>query len=216
MLLANRKFTRELPTKEAKSLYIFCEGLKREYEYFNFFKEKDSRINVIIYQLSHDEDNSPLGLLAIAEKNIIQTKRSSEPKFDFQKNDEVWLVLDTDPDKQQSRKEQIKILRNKCQEYIGWDIAESNPCFEVWLYYHKHSKFEDIPDKNICKSYNGGFDSRRHPIFIEEAVENSKNNFHVDLNSNLSPGSTELHRLANSILGIMKEKIRRIKSQVKI
>ncbi len=61
MILTNRCFEREPPTREAKSIYIFCEGVKREYEYFKYFREMDSRINVEIYKLNPKEDNSPLG-----------------------------------------------------------------------------------------------------------------------------------------------------------
>ena len=70
MILTNRLFKRKLPDREAKSIYIFCEGAKREYQYFDYFKELDSRINVEIYKLHPEEDNSPLGLLKIAQKCI--------------------------------------------------------------------------------------------------------------------------------------------------
>lgn len=69
MILTNRLFKRREPFKEAKCIYIFCEGAKREFQYFNFFKEIDSRINIEIYSLDSNEDNSPLGLYKIAEKS---------------------------------------------------------------------------------------------------------------------------------------------------
>ena len=37
MILTNRLFERQEPSKEAKSIYIFCEGVKREYQYFEYF-----------------------------------------------------------------------------------------------------------------------------------------------------------------------------------
>ena len=49
MLLTNRLFERQAPSRTAKSIYIFCEGAKREYQYFKYFKEMDSRINVEVY-----------------------------------------------------------------------------------------------------------------------------------------------------------------------
>ena len=60
MILTNRLFKREIPSRDAKSIFIFCEGLKREYQYFTFFMEKDSRINVEVYKLNPSEfDQDP-------------------------------------------------------------------------------------------------------------------------------------------------------------
>ena len=99
MILTNRLFEREAPIREAKSIYIFCEGGKREYQYFKYFKEMDSRINVEIYKLHPHEGNSPFGLLNIAKSCIIANKDNPNLKYSFLKNDEVWIVLDTDKDK---------------------------------------------------------------------------------------------------------------------
>lgn len=96
MILTNRLFERQSPSREAKSLYIFCEGIKREYQYFEYFKEKDSRINVEINLLDPSDNNSPIGLLDIANDAFFAPK----PKFELQENDEVWIVLDTDPDRE--------------------------------------------------------------------------------------------------------------------
>ena len=71
MILTNRKFVREAPSRVSKSIFIFCEGAKREYQYFMFFKEMDSRINVEIHKLNHNDNNSPLGLLDIAKENVV-------------------------------------------------------------------------------------------------------------------------------------------------
>jgi hypothetical protein len=51
MILTNRLFERVPPSREAKSIYIFCEGAKREYDYFEYFKQLDSRINIEVYKL---------------------------------------------------------------------------------------------------------------------------------------------------------------------
>ncbi len=99
MILTNRLFDREPPTKEAKSIYIFCEGLKREFGYFEYFREMDSRINIEVYKLHPHENNSPKGLFGIAKKCVLQSKENPNPKYKFQKNDEVWIVLDVDKDK---------------------------------------------------------------------------------------------------------------------
>lgn len=217
MILTNRKFEREAPVREAKSIYIFCEGVKREYQYFDYFKEMDSRINVEIYKLHPHEDNSPLGLLSIAKKCIISSEENPKPKYTFQKNDEVWIVLDTDKDKDESREPQINTIKEEIQELENWNLVQSNPCFEVWLYYHMHQEKPNFEGIEYCvnwkelvnNSIKGGFDSRRHPIFIESATNNSENNFEV---TNLKPniGSTEVFKLSKSILPIIKFKLQKV------
>lgn len=217
MILTNRKFEREAPVREARSIYIFCEGAKREYQYFDYFKEMDSRINVEIYKLHPHEDNSPLGLLSIAKKCIISNEENPKPKYSFQKNDEVWIVLDTDKDKDESREPQIKTIKEEIQELENWNLVQSNPCFEVWLYYHMNQEKPDFEGVEYCvnwkklvnNSIKGGFDSRRHPIFIESATNNSEKNFELeDLKPNI--GSTEVFKLSKSILPIIKFKLQKV------
>ncbi len=121
MILTNRLFKRKLPDREAKSIYIFCEGAKREYQYFDYFKELDSRINVEIYKLHPEEDNSPLGLLKIAQKCIdANNLHNPHPKYSFQHNDEVWIVIDIDKDKKNTRTPQIHTIIHECNKRADW------------------------------------------------------------------------------------------------
>jgi len=224
MILTKRKFVREAPKRTAKSVYIFCEGAKREYEYFDYFKEMDSRINVEVYKLDPHEDNSPKGLLSIAKKSIFKSDINPNPKYTFQENDEVWLIVDTDKDKHQSRKGQINSIREEIKEYKDWNIVESNPCFEVWLYYHEYKAKPNLENEDKCSSWKklvnqkikGGFDSRRHPINIEEAITNSEINYTEEENGTPIIGSSQMHILAKSILPIIKTKIDKVISEMNI
>ncbi len=51
MILKKRLFERAEPSEDAKKIFIFCEGKKRERAYFNYFKAIDSRINIEVYEL---------------------------------------------------------------------------------------------------------------------------------------------------------------------
>lgn len=218
MILTNRLFVRQAPSREARSLYIFCEGAKREYQYFEYFREIDSRIKVEVNKLNPGENNSPKGLYTLAENSFIGDK----PKFTLQENDEVWIVLDTDPDKANSREKQLKQIKADCKAKDKWFVVESNPCFEVWLYFHQNKKVEEFESDNICKSwkqkvnesYDGGFDSRRHPIFIEEAIKNAERNFKTDEKGKPLKGSSEVYLLAKSMFAVIKNKIRVVKSKL--
>jgi hypothetical protein len=214
MLLKNRLFTQ--PDRSAQKIYIFCEGKDREYNYFKFFAGIDTRLNLIIYELKGDEDNSPKGLYNLATNCLIKSDTNLNPIYDYRETDIVWIVLDTDKDKKESRKEQLIDIRIKCNSE-RWNIAQSNPCFEVWLYYHQESnipEFENIEipsnwKKLVNNIISGGFDSRKHPVFIETAIKNSEKHFQVDENNFPYIATTEVFKLAQNILatGKIKEKI---------
>ena len=207
ILSKNRLFTKQEPDRDAKSIYIFSEGVKREKQYFNYFKEIDSRINIEVYDLSPEENNSPLGLYNIAV-SAIQTQSNPEGKYEVIEGDEVWIVFDTDKDKLDSRRPQIEQIKAKCDSR-NWNVSQSNPCFEVWLYYHFATEKPDLPKIETCgqwKQYlqkeKGGFDSKKHPIFIQTALINSENLFQQDGEGFPLVGTTEVFRLAMSILSV--------------
>lgn len=222
MILTNRLFERKHPNREAKSIYIFCEGAKREYQYFDYFREMDSRINIEIYKLHPHEDNSPIGIMNIAKECIIPTKENPSPKYSFQKNDEVWIVLDTDKDKLDSRKPQIQKIKLECLELKDWYIAQSNPCFEVWLYYHVESTKANFEENDSCKNWKqyvnniipGGFQSNKHPIYIIEATKNAEENFE-SVDNTPTIGNTEVFNLSKSILPLVRSKIQAVKEEIK-
>lgn len=211
MILRNRSFKRQAPSREAKSIYIFCEGAKREYQYFCYFKEIDSRINIEVYELAHNENNSPRGLLNIA----LQCTESGEAsKYSLQENDEVWIVIDIDKDKLDSRSPQIKELKAECAKRERWYVVQSNPCFEVWLYNHL---FDDKPNfeaeysctdlkRKVNNLIPGGFSSKKHPILIQDATINAESNYSVTANTP-DLGCTEVFMLSKSMLPLLKHKL---------
>jgi hypothetical protein len=220
LLSRNRLFERKPPSREAKIIYIFCEGLRREVDYFKYFREMDSRIHLEIYELNPNEDNSPRGMLAIAKTCLLVSVDNPAPKYSLQNGDEVWIVLDTDPDFASSRKPQIAALKAEIQTYDRWSLVESNPCFEVWLYYHGNDPMKNLAGMEACAfwknmlntAFSGGFDTRKHPIFIEEATQRARESHEVDGNGDLALGSTEVFLLAESMLKLLAEKIRDVKN----
>jgi hypothetical protein len=199
MKLQNRNllYKRAKFTKDAKLIVIYCEGKKREKDYFNYFIGISSKIKLEVEELGQHDNNSPIGLY---EKALYHKQENKYEKFD-----EIWFVIDTD-----NWGEQINKIREENKEY-NWNIAQSNPCFEVWLFYHlfKFEEFEDmnIPDKwkpFLNKKIPGGFDSRKHPIFIKTAIENAKDKF----NDSIDIGSTEVYKLAESFYPYISDEIK--------
>ncbi|MCK5133839.1 MAG: RloB domain-containing protein [Candidatus Sabulitectum sp.] len=209
MILPSRRYEKEAPSLEARKIYIFCEGRRREYDYFNYFVGMDSRINIIVYQMREEDNTTPSGVFQKAEKFV--------GKIDLEDIDEVWLVFDRDIDKFDSRKPQIQEIRSVCSSRENWNIALSNPCFEVWLHYHFFNKAPDFDGLEVSSNWkthlgvsiSGGFDTRKHPLLIETALTNSKSVHSTDDFNEPLVCSTEAHLLAESIVPIVKEKLLR-------
>lgn len=222
LLSRDRLFERRPPSREAKIIYIFCEGADTELRYFQYFQEMDSRIHLEIYKLHPHEDNSPLGLLHIAEEALIVSAGNPMPKFTLQEGDEIWIVLDSDPDKDGSRKPQIAAVRSAIAGREPWQVVESNPCFEVWLYYHAKDEVETFDEIELSRGwkgllnevFKGGFDLRKHPIFIEDAKRRAEANFELGEDGHPKIGSTEVYRLADSILRLLGDEIREVRAKL--
>jgi hypothetical protein len=208
MILKNRIFERKEPNREAKSFYIFCEGNNREPEYLLYFKEIDSKINVEVIRAEPHDNNSPTGLYDKACTYLLPSDSYSNPKFELLDIDEVWFVIDTD-----KWGAKIDELREKCKKQ-HWFIAQSNPCFEVWLYYHFNQNlptFEGMEQSKNWKQYvnstvKGGFDPRKHPIYIGAAIQNSKINY-TENSGVINLCSTEMYKLGERIYPLIKKTI---------
>jgi len=115
----------------------------------------------------------------------------------------------------------IEFIRKRCNELENWSLAQSNPCFEVWLYYHLHTAKPFIYNSEICAEWKqlvnrliiGGFDSRRHPIYIASASKNAANNF-VVIDGKPDIGSTEVFNLANTIIRLVGSKLEKVLKEI--
>ncbi|WP_316738473.1 RloB family protein [Pedobacter aquatilis] len=205
MLSRSRTYVRQDPDKDAKLFLIFCEGSKTEPKYFNYFNLLNSRIRIEAVPADSQGNNSPSGLMDSAMLAIVKSKDNPNPEYELNAEDEVWFVIDTD---QWGAK--IDKLRADAANF-NWQVAQSNPCFEVWLYYH----FYDVSPSfsgheqssnwkpELAKLINGGFHLSKHPIFIQTAIEYAKKNF-TDINV---ASCTEVHILAERFISLIKTEI---------
>jgi len=204
------------PSKEAKSIYIFCEGIVREFQYFEYFREMDSRIKIEVIKPEPHGNTTPKGIFTMAEKYFHKkTMAKGKNSYTLMKGDEVWIVFDTDKDKLETRKPQIEEIRKQCQQKTGWFPAESNPCFEIWLYYHRYKEKPDEQEvlkfsrfkEYLNSKIRGGFNYKYHTIFIKTAIENSKANYSETNEGTPAQWSTQVFRLADSMYSILGSKI---------
>ncbi len=210
MILRNRQFKRRLPSKDARLFVIFCEGGKREKQYFAYFNEIDPRIRFEIIPPQDNRDKSPVGLYQNAVMMLVATPENPNPTHLIDKQDEVWFVIDTD-----TWGEKITILRSDCATQQNWFVAQSNPCFEAWLYYHIRAEFPDFEGIEISKKWKsylndevipGGFKSQKHSILVKTAIENAKANYEEQDEMPVL-GSTQVFQLAERFYPYIKDDI---------
>lgn len=212
-LVRSRRYERQEPLRDSRKIYIYCEGNKREFDYFRFFCGLSSNVNIIPIP-SKDGKTDPEKLMEAAQEEFgINSDVSPKFTLDVSQQDNVWFVIDTD-----SWGSKITDLRNFCKSQNAgldnevWYVSQSNPSFEIWLYYHK---FSEKPVKNDVDKYSsikefvdaqipGGFDSRKHPAMIEVAIQNAKATYEEE-NQVLKLYSTEVFKLGQVILPFVKD-----------
>lgn len=212
-LVRSRRYEREEPLRDSRKIYIYCEGNKREFDYFRFFCGLSSNVNIILIP-SKDGKTDPEKLMEAAQEEFgINSDVSPKYTLDVSQHDNVWFVIDTD-----LWGSKITDLRNFCKSQNAgldnetWYVSQSNPSFEIWLYYHK---FSEKPVKNDVDKYSsikefvdaqipGGFDSRKHPAMIEAAIQNAKATYEEE-NQVLKLYSTEVFKLGQVILPFVKD-----------
>jgi hypothetical protein len=193
------------PFRDAFHFIIVCEGQSREPEYFKFFDGLSSRVKIVAVS-SMDGKSSPEKLIdnALAKEIELGTNEMV---------DQVWFVIDTD-----RWRNQIRNLRDACSKRTHWFVVQSNPCFEVWLYYHAKSQLPDLVNIERCDNWKphlpqvikGGFNSEVHPIVIESATKNAKMNYRFK-GYEPEPGSTQLWQLAEAMIPVIKKDLHIIK-----
>ena len=210
-LTRNKKYQRQAPTREAKKVYIFCEG-DREVSYFNYFTGISSNIDIIPIG-SQQGKSDPVKLKEQAEEHFIKTSLNADYR------DEVWFVIDTDRWNEKDKITQLKTFcaQNKTNNN-SWEVTQSNPSFEVWLYYHFEEEKPKEEEVKACTTFKaflnnkvkGGFDARKAPIHIKTAIENSLKHYDKDDKGQPILYTTEVHNLANSIYPFLKDTISEI------
>ncbi len=186
----NREYKKKKAHRDATLFLIYCEGAKREAQYFKYFEGRSSQIQIEIN--TNPSQSAPKALL----QRALERKKQKA----IRPNDSVWFVVDTD-----RWGAQLRELHQECSTRKNWSVAQSNPCFEVWLARH-FSKQAPRNNEERCSAWkaytasltSGGFDSKRHPQFLLTAISNAKNNAQ---RTGFEPhvGNTDLWKLGEAL-----------------
>jgi hypothetical protein len=198
------------PFKNAKKIYIFCEGERKEIDYFKFFQGFASNIDIIPIP-NENGKSDPTKLKTQAEQSLENNSLTLSKDLE----DEVWFVIDTDRWNEGNKIDDLrKFVEDKRQTFNGWFVAQSNPSFEIWLFYHFNSEKPVAGEVQAAQSFKdfvatkikGGFDNRSMPLEIQQATLNAEKNFEIE-NGQPRLYSTEIFNLAKQIIRFTKSQL---------
>lgn len=197
-------YQKKAPFRDASLFIIVCEGTNREPGYFRFFDGMSSRVKVV--PVVSAIGSAPRLLIDVAAAKVQELEANDE-------RDKLWFVIDTD-----RWREQLHEIRQECIQNRNWEVAQSNPCFEVWLYFHAKAQLPVLEHIDRCNNWKphlhkviqGGFNPDFHPIAIETAIINAKAAYQA---TGYFPesGSTQLWVLGEELLPLIKKELDRLK-----
>ena len=230
MIQRRREYGKREPSRDAHKLYIVCEGEGTEPNYFGFFEGLSSNLKVVT--IPPKDGTDPLKLMERAKQVLMGEER--EYTVEYEHGDTVWFVIDTDEWEEQGK---IAPLREFCLQqnalisdeldevktYQAWNVAQSNPSFEIWLYYHVYDKKPDTEDVEKCASFkeyvdgtiSGGFDFEKDPARIEDAIVNTEKHFSRDGNGLLRLYTSEVFLLGKEIDGFVSSDIKKLRNKIR-
>jgi hypothetical protein len=132
-------FVREEGKKDARLIIIATEGRKTERIYFEALAQEYDTPAVHIEIIKRENDNS-------SPEQVMQSLNEFAVKYELDENDELWMVIDRDY--QSWEPKSIKQVAQLCHQKKGFNLALSNPAFEIWLLLHvKDINEYSEPDK---------------------------------------------------------------------
>lgn len=137
------------PHRDARLFIIATEGRKTEKQYFSMFGNKRCQVQVI-----PNEDNKS------APAHILKQLKDFKQEFQLKADDELWLMVDVD---RWGNKHLATVAAQA--GHNKFQLAVSNPCFEVWLYLHHddldHQPIKANEMKQKLRDLLGGYNSSR-------------------------------------------------------
>jgi hypothetical protein len=204
-----RGYNRETPQellRDYKLFAISCEDSKREPKYFRLFNYISSRIKVDVIEdlVREDEMEEYIHDGKSAPKYVLERAKIYIQKEKLDNEDELWFVMDKD----RWSEAQLREIAEFCTGSPNMHVIISNPCFEVWLYFHKKEiKMTEISScsefKNKISSFtSGGYHPYKFVPYFREAIANAKK-CDSDPHPNClipEPNETKMHQLGEALM----------------
>ncbi len=203
-----RGYQRDTPLKLVRDYKLFaiaCEGGKREPEYFRLFEYMSRKVTVdIIEDKINEQELKDKYETKSAPKWVLDRAVKYIEKEGLTDEDDLWFVMDKD----RWTNEQLQTIADYCNDYPNWHIVISNPCFEVWLYFHKKSELlENISPKAlknaISKLEKGGYNPYTFIPDLPKAIHNAKK-ANIDKKHFMpNTGETKVYQLGEALIEVI-------------
>lgn len=140
-------------------IYIVCEGKETEIKYFKRFRKRGCLIDIKPVESQYKD----------AVQLIGHAKDTIKPGDLYPSDgDELWCVFDRD----ENTDAQLTRAKEAARKY-GYNIAFSNPCFELWFILHYRKQKAHIENADIALKILKGFmpDYEKNSDVYDELLE---------------------------------------------
>lgn len=212
-------FTKKEGVLSPSLFIIISGGVKREKQYFQRISDCKVFPRIKIEFRAKDSVTGEEGLSPRKmHKEAVRIKEIYDESKSTDIDDKIFLVADVD-----LFLNELKEIKPLC-EVAKIKLVVSNSCFEIWLYYgHESEKPIDfkVPSdiakiSSEFKAYlnqkvPGGVDPRKAIFNIEQAITNAKKNYIADSNGIPVLFSTDMFKLAEELVQLIKPELEREK-----
>lgn len=208
-------YQKGIPEVDVSRIFTISGGTTRERNYFEQYK--DAKRLTIVFVSEERKGLMPEEMINIAKESIalgyfidFYGKRR-----DYLDGDDIFLIQDVDHFGLELKR---FYKQDKTQFAYQWII--SNPCFEIWLYYHFANCIEQLEEsksllpkdrsswlkEKIPHLIKGGINPKKTMDRISLAIVNAKEHISFD-DAFPSLFTTEMYIVAERIIEIMKDEL---------
>ena len=199
--MGSSRYRRAKPDRVRKPVVLLVtEGTHTEVLYFEELKKTHREVVTLLISGGRPGELNPLRVLKRLRNEVTKRRRSK----DWIKGDSAWLVVDTD---QWKDEEKLEILSEAGQG--DFQLAASNPCFEVWLLMHFRPAWTSATAKDLrellaTRECLGRFAKNSYPAAAlipktREAIQRARQADAADSDAWPVGGSTRVYRAVEAI-----------------
>jgi hypothetical protein len=180
--------------RDTRLIVIATEGEQTEKQYFAMLRSSRVQVRVIPGQSGR---SSP--------QHVLERLDAYRDEFQIGRDDELWLMIDVD---RWGNAKLSQVCRDASRK--GYNLAVSNPCFELWIYLHffdlTGTLMECIEYERRIRAHLGSYNKSNLSVdtlrpWVSDAVRRASQAANID---HLWPGSagTDVYRVVEKIAGL--------------
>ncbi len=202
-------YQKPMPEVDVIRIFVISGGTNREPDYFKLLRKNPSlkRIMVVV-RSKKGQGLTPSQMSDFAKKFCLDQYFETETgdRYQFLTDDTLYMITDLD---EFGKDLVIRVKDAPVQQ--KWII--SNPCFEIWLFYHYFSCPMPLLEEGLKKDLSKRSqwmkqklhelrptDSAKALLDMQTAIVNSKTNFQIGCEGLPDVFSTQMHYFAEYLL----------------